>query len=461
MTHDTIENTPGPADTRARSGSVRALQALCLMALTLLVTAPAAAKQVQVESALDHAVLKANTKQLAYLRVALTGFDAPGDKVRAPLNVAIVIDKSGSMQGAKIAQAKEAARAALAQMRDDDILAIVAYDDTVEVLVPATKVSDRELIERGIDRLAAGGMTALFGGVVKGATEVRKFLGKERINRVILLSDGIANVGPSSPRDLAQLGATLGREGIAVTTIGLGLGYNEDLMVQLALASGGQHVFVEHERQLAPIFREGFGNLASIVAKEVVVRIRLADELRPVRVLGRDADIIGSSVTVQMPAIYARQIDDLVLELEARPMSPKSMKVAAIEVSYHNVITRAADRISTSVSAEVSDELGLWEASENAAVLVAILERLANERSRMAVELRDQGRTDEARRLLEQNVRELKGGAARFGSDTLEKLAREYDRDAKNLEGESWNRQRKVLQRRNQASPYQFETNNF
>jgi Ca-activated chloride channel family protein len=432
-----------------------------LTTLLLIATASTRAQQVRVETGLDHTVLKANTKQLVYLRVALTGFDAPAEKVRAPLNVAIVIDKSGSMKGDKIGRAKEAAKAALAQMRDDDIVSIVAYDGTVEVLVPATKVSDRDVILRGIDRLDAGGMTALFGGVVKGASEVRKFLAKERVNRVILLSDGVANVGPSSPRDLAQLGATLGREGIAVTTVGLGLGYNEDLMVELAQGSGGQHVFIEHERQLAQVFKEGFGNLASIVAKEVVVKIRLSPEFRPVRVLGREADIVGDSVVVQMPAIYARQLDDLVLEVELRPLSPRTLEVGSVEVTYHNVVTHAADRFSTSITAEVSDVASTWEESENRDVKVAVIERLANERSRKAVELRDQGKTDEARALLDMNARELRSGATRYKSKTLDKLSIEYSEDSENMDGDSWNRQRKVLQRRNQVSPYQFEMNNF
>lgn len=435
-----------------------------LVSLVAFALPAAHAQQVRVETSLDHSVLQANLKQLAYLRTALTGFDLPGERGRAPLNVAIVIDKSGSMQGTKIEQAKAAARAALSQLRDDDIVAIVAYDDTVEVLVPATKASDRQTIERGIARLSAGGMTALFGGVVKGATEVRKFMTRDRINRVVLLSDGAANVGPASAGELGQLGRTLRKEGIAVTTIGLGLGYNEDLMVQLAQASGGQHVFIEHERQLAQVFKEGFGNLASIVAKEVVVKIRLAEGLRPVRVLGRAAesvDIVGQEVTVQMPALYARQLDDLVLELDVRPLSPQNLQVATIDVSYHNVATNAADKVSMALRADITDDRERWSKSEVPAVRVAVLERIANEKSRQAIELRDQGRVDEARRLMEENARTLKDGASRYGSDTLDKLAKEYDFDADNLEGEQWNRQRKVIQRRNVQSPYQLEQNNF
>lgn len=442
--------------------SIAILSKLLPALVTVLAVGSASAQQVRVETALDHAVLEANHKQTAFLRVGLTGFELPEAR-RAPLNVAIVIDKSGSMQGNKIQQAKAAARAALSQLGPDDIVSIVAYDDTVDVLVPATKVSDREVIERGIARLSAGGMTALFAGVVKGASEVRKFAGKERVNRVVLLSDGAANVGPASAGELGQLGRSLRREGIAVTTVGLGLGYNEDLMVQLALASGGQHVFIEHERQLAQVFREGFGNLATIVAKEVVVKIRLAEGLRPVRVLGRsaDSDVVGQVVTVQMPALYARQVDDVVLEIDVRPLPPQDLQVATIEVSYHNVATNAADKVSMALRAEFTDDRERASRSVVPAVAVAVIERLANERSRQAIELRDQGHVEEARRLLEENVRALRDGANRYGSDTLDKLAKEYDFDADNIDGEHWGRQRKVIQRRNVQSPYQLDTNNF
>lgn len=438
--------------------------ALVAPLLLALAAAPATAQQVRVETALDFSVLEANVKRTAYLRTALTGFELRGERARAPLNVAIVIDKSGSMQGNKIEQAKAATRAALSQLRDDDIVAIVAYDDTVEVLVPATKVSDRATIERGIQRLHAGGMTALFAGVVKGATEVRKFLSRDRVNRVILLSDGAANVGPASAGELGRLGATLRKEGIAVTTVGLGLGYNEDLMVQLAQGSGGQHVFIEHERQLSQVFREGFGNLASIVAKEVVVTIVLREGFRPVRVLGgpgETVDIVGQRVTIQRPALYAQRLDDLVLEVEVRPLPPQMIEVARVEVSYHNVATNATDKVSMAIKVELTTDRERVSRSEVPAVKVAVLERLANEKSWQAIQLRDQGRVEEARRLLEDNAKTLGEGASRYQSDTLDKLSKEYDFDADNLEGEHWGKQRKVMNRRNVQSPYELDENLF
>jgi len=433
-----------------------------LLSLGALMLGPAAAhaQQIEVRSALDRAVLPAHTKHTAYLRVGLKGFTAPGH-ARATLNVAIVIDKSGSMSGDKIGNAREAAKAAVNQLVDDDIVSVLAFDETVQVLVPATKVSDRQTILQGISRLTAGGNTALFAGTVKGGAEVRKFLSKERVNRVVLLSDGQANVGPATASALGQLGATLRKEGISVTTVGLGLGYNEDLLVELAQRSGGQHVFIEDHRRMAEIFKQGFGGLASIVAEEVVVNVTVPVDVRPVRVLGRDAEIIGQTITVQMPELYAGQLDDVVLELEVAAAAPQSRRIAEVEVSYHNTITRSLDRISQTVSAEVSDETARIEGSGDREVGVAVAERLANEASRRAIELRDEGRVDEARRLMQESAATLRERARAYGSKTLEDLSRDYDIDAQNVEGPAWERQRKHMTRRNYVSPYQMELQNF
>jgi len=438
------------------------LRRLCLsLSLVAGSLGTAAAQQVTVQVGLDHSVLAANTKQTSYLRVGLQGFESTSESTRAPLNVAIVIDKSGSMSGEKIANARAAAKAALDALSPDDIVAVVAFDDTVQVLVPATKASDRATIVQGIDRLNAGGMTALFAGVVKGGAEVRKFLSKERVNRVILLSDGQANVGYSSSASLGQLGAQLRKEGIAVTTLGLGLGYNEDLLVQLARESGGQHVFIEDHHQLAKVFREGFGGLASIVAQEVTITIKLADGVRAVRVLGKDAEIIGQTVTVQMAELYAGQLDDVLLEIEVPVTAPQSKQIASVDVTYHNAITRAADRIAMTISAEFADDLGRVERSAQKDVAVAVTERLANEASQRAVALRDEGKIEEARRLIEDNAKRLQEGARRWDSKTLDRLSKDYELDADNLDGDGWNKQRKHMARRNYVSPYQLDNTNF
>jgi Ca-activated chloride channel family protein len=204
------------------------------------------------------------------------------------------------MSGSKIVQARQAAIAAVKRLRDDDIISVVLYNSSVQVLVPATKATDRNQIIHRIESVRAGGGTALFAGVSKGAAEVRKFRDDDSVNRVILLSDGRANVGPKSPRELARLGRSLVKEGISVSTLGLGLGYNEDLMSGLASAGSGNHIFVEEEDDLVAVFNNEFNDLMSVVAGDFKIHARVAKGIRPVRVLGTDADIKGQNIYIPL-----------------------------------------------------------------------------------------------------------------------------------------------------------------
>ena len=228
------------------------------------------ARQVTLDVSLSQPTLLADKQQTTFVKVGLTGFELSNEKERAPVNIALVLDKSGSMAGDKLERAKEAAISAVERMSANDIVSVVTYDTTVSVVVPATKLTDRAALISKIREIPSNGSTALFAGVGKGAEELRKFLDKERVNRVILLSDGLANVGPQSPSELGELGRSMAKEGISVSTIGLGLDYNEDLMTKLASESDGNHVFVEKSTQLVDVFNREFNDVLSVVAQEVV-----------------------------------------------------------------------------------------------------------------------------------------------------------------------------------------------
>ncbi|MGD8236004.1 MAG: VWA domain-containing protein, partial [Chromatiales bacterium] len=195
---------------------------LITLFLTSLLALPAQARQIELSAELGTPVVEAGRAHKTFLKISLTGFELSGLKERTPANVALVLDESGSMTGEKLEEAKEAALLAVDLLNGDDILSIISYDSHVKVLVPATRVADKSDIRRAIRAMKAGGQTALFAGVSKGAREIRKFIDKERVNRIILLSDGQANVGPSTTTELGELGMSLGKEGISVTTIGLG-----------------------------------------------------------------------------------------------------------------------------------------------------------------------------------------------------------------------------------------------
>jgi len=404
------------------------------------------ASQVRLDVSLANPVLIAGKKQTTYLKVGLTGFELDGQTKRTPANIAIVIDRSGSMQGEKLKQAKEAAAVAVNRLNGVDIVSVIAYDDTVNVLVPATKASDRGAILAGIERIEAGGSTALFAGVSKGAEEVRKFLDRTRVNRVILLSDGLANVGPDTPGALGELGSSLFKEGISVTTLGLGLGYNEDLMSQLAQRSDGNHAFVEHSKDLVKIFNYEFGDVLSVVAQEVVVTIICSNGIRPVRVLGRQAAIAGQKVVAAINQLYSNQEKYVMLEVEVPEGAVNSSRdVARVEVTYANMATKTTDRLTSAVAVRFSDSEQQVVEQRDKIVLEAAVMQVATERNMKATELRDKGQVEEAKQLLILNAGYLQQQAGELESEQLDAYAGDNEEDARNLAPSSWNARRKSM----------------
>lgn len=405
------------------------------------------AKQIQLDVAMAKPTMVVQPgKSENHLRIALTGFELTQARRRMPVNVAIVIDKSGSMGGNKIEQARRAAIQAIDRLGEDDIVSIVAYDSSVNVLVPATKASDRELIKAKISSLQAGGNTALFAGVSKGAAEVRKFKADNRVNRVILLSDGLANVGPSAPSDLEELGGSLIKEGISVSTMGLGLGYNEDLMTRLALVSSGNHVFIEDAENLVQVFQNEFDDVLSVVAQKLHIKATLAEGVRPVKVLNHPADITGQQVTIDLGQLYSNQQRYFVIEVElASGSAGSSMPVADVVVDYINMATETQDKLASSVRVKFTDSQELADSEVNKEVMAACVIQIANERNRKATELRDAGEVEKARQLLLQNADYLGQNYRNLGVPELQLRCELNGLQAEKLQAKDWAANRKGM----------------
>lgn len=413
---------------------------------TGLLAPSAPAEQVKLNVQLAKPLLLANKKQTTFLKVGITGYELLKESDRAPVNVAIVLDKSGSMAGEKILQARNAAKMAIGRLNANDIVSVVTYDSTVRVLVPATKVSDKPSIFAQVDRIQAEGSTALFAGVSKGAEELRKFMSKERVNRVFLLSDGQANVGPKSPGELGELGVSLAKEGISVTTLGLGLGYNEDLMAQLALKSDGRHSFVEDATQLAQIFNEDFGEMLTVVAQEVEVKIKCTPGIRPVRILGREGDISGQTVVTKLNQIYSNQEQYVLLEVEIPATAADQYRdIAVVDLKYMNLGTKTTDRLSSTIGARFSASEQAVVKNESRDVMITCVSQIAVENNRKATVLRDSGRVAEARQVLLSNGAFLGDNARRFKSSFLRQYGVFNGISANNLDGEKWSAERKQM----------------
>ena len=383
----------------------------------------------------DRAVLPAGDAQNVVLKITLDAPLAPAEAKRPRVNIALVMDQSGSMSGTKMQMAREAAIEALTRLGKDDVFSLVTYDTDVTTLVPAQQVRDVNAIVRQIRQIRAGGSTALFGGVSQGASEIRKHIEERYIHRVVLLSDGLANVGPSHPSDLGRLGAGLFKESISVTTIGVGTDYNEDLMARLSQRSDGNTYFAEAGMDLPRIFAAELGEVLNVVAKEVRVIVTLPDDVTPVEIIGREGRIKGNRIELSMNQLYGGQEKYALIEVRLPPAaSGTTLNVARAEVAYQDPFAGTPMRSTGIAKASFSRDPEKVSASTNVGVVRDYQRNLNALAQEKAIELSVQGRPKEAAATQRQSAAKMKAVGSMYGDAQLAKEAEVVEDQAEILE---------------------------
>jgi Ca-activated chloride channel homolog len=274
-----------------------------------------------------------NSPQEVVVKIDLTAAPVKSKK-RLPVNLAVVLDRSGSMSGAKIEKARQAAISVLDQLNEGDIFSLVVYDTHVQVLIPAQPIEDKEFLRSRISRIQPGGSTALYDGVATGAEQLQRYFSKNRINRMLLLSDGLANVGPSTPSEMSDLGRHLAQRGIAVSTIGLGDDYNEDLMAGLAEASDANYYYVKDVEELPSIFAKELGELLTVVTRDIQIEIICPEGVEPIDLIGRSERFQNRKTVVHLSPFASGQNRYLFLRCRVFESDQKAREIAKVKVDY-------------------------------------------------------------------------------------------------------------------------------
>jgi Ca-activated chloride channel family protein len=408
--------------------------------LTALAAAALAAPGVRASTVtckveLDRAILPADSVTRAVIKVTLDVPRPESSKNRPPINVALVLDRSGSMSGDKIRRAREAAIEALNRLDARDLISVVAYNHTVETIVTSEPADRTDAIASRISRIEASGNTALFGGVSQGAAEIRRHLDDRHVPRIILLSDGLANVGPSSPDDLGRLGAALMKEGIAVSTVGLGTDYNEDLMTRLSQNSDGNAYFASASEDLARIFASELGSVLNVAARDVTVEITCPGDVRPLRIIGRDGRIDGRTVSLKLNQLYGGQQKFALIEVEIQPVPANETRLlATASISYEGAIDQSRGSATAKVSAQFSRKDEEVQQSANRIVIKEVMlneSALAKDR---AVQLADQGKRNEAAAELKKQGQVMRAKAKQYKMEELAPAAVQLEQQAGDIE---------------------------
>jgi Ca-activated chloride channel homolog len=342
---------------------------------------------------------------------------------RVPLNISIVIDRSGSMQGIKMGYAKRAAKNIIDQLRPDDLVSIVVYDSNVDTIQPPVKVIEKEKIKSKIDAITPQASTNLWGGTEQGYQFVKRNFEPGYVNRVLLISDGLANVGlTDSTLIKIRVQKYKDDEGISISTFGVGLDYNETLMTDMAETGAGNYYFIASPDKMTAIFNNELKGLLSVAAQNAELKIKLPK---------------GITIQKCYPLKFQQTGDELVVKL--RDLSSDEIKAALFTFKIDDKINDVLKFMSILTYTDVTD--GQQKSLTNANTLSPIknmdaylthfnkkaIEQTilytANENLETAMNLMEKGKYKEARQYLTNNSDYLKANFIYVKNDgTLMKL---------------------------------------
>lgn len=287
----------------------------------------------QLES--SHAVLAPGDAGF-YLRLRVKAAKSVGAD-RQPLNLALVFDRSGSMnEDAKIGHARKAGRLVVDNLTDQDYVAFVGFNHEVQTLVPLHRVVNREYLHHRIDELEADGYTNLSAGLLEGCAQLHKRLKEPGRHHVILLTDGLANCGVTEPNRLVALVQRCTERGITLTTVGVGTDYDEKLLARMAQAGGGRYVYVAKADEIPKALEEELGALLAVVAQNAKLKIELPQGIEVQQVFGRDEPLKPGVVTVPLGDLTSTEERVLVLKCRAGAESKEPIELLAV-LAYDDV----------------------------------------------------------------------------------------------------------------------------
>lgn len=278
----------------------------------------------------------ASTPQVAYLLVEA---EPDGASESVPLNFCLVLDRSGSMQGAKLAAMKEATKLVVDTLTPEDIVSIVLFDDQVQTLLPAMPASDKAMIKGVIDAVQEAGGTAMSGGMAAGQAELRKNAAPDRLSSMLVLTDGQTWGDEDRCR---QIAGELAQEGATITALGLGAEWNEKLLDDLAEAAGGTSDYIADPNQITTFFQRAVRSAKGTVARDARLLLRLAREVTP-RAVHRVTPVIANlgyqpigqnEVSVRIGDLEAGAVASVAVDLLVPPRAAGSFRIAQAELHY-------------------------------------------------------------------------------------------------------------------------------
>jgi Ca-activated chloride channel family protein len=314
---------------------------------------------------------------------AIAQLDASGAGFgrRLPLNLCLVIDRSGSMEGEPLEYVKRACGHVVDLLDQNDILSVVTFEDRVDIVMPARRVVNKALIKEHINRIQPGNTTNIYDGIMAGASQVASIRSEGYVNRVVVLTDGEPTSGVKDYSSIVGCAAEQRSRGITTTALGFGPDYNEELLAGLAKRGGGNYYYIARPELIPEVFRSELEQLLTTVAKNIRLRLILGRWVEVRQVYGQQPIFGPRTVEVQLPDLERGASLRTLIEMSLGRRPAATYRVARVEVTYDDCVTGAFNQrlegdlvfnfvadgslVASGVNGTVQREIELAKASRN------------------------------------------------------------------------------------------------
>jgi Ca-activated chloride channel family protein len=284
------------------------------------------------------ALTVSGAEQVAYALVDIKAMSS-GQLRTMPANFGLVLDRSGSMDGEKMENLKEAAGYVVDHLNENDLVSVTVFDDQVETIIPNQPLKDREGVKSRLGSVIPRGGTQISDGLKAGLAEAGKGFSKDRVNRILLLTDGQTWDDEAACLTLAD---EAGRKGIAVTSIGLGEEWNEKLLLQLAERSHGNSHWIQNPIAILDAFRQEVEGAQSVAATNLSMTARMSPGIKPVKVYATmpmisdvsTKAVNGQNIMADLGSLDSRRGQAMLIEARVPPQKAGKFRLGQVEVTY-------------------------------------------------------------------------------------------------------------------------------
>ncbi len=313
----------------------------------------------------SHAMAAQNTREHVLVKMTASGM-AMG--ARMPVNLCLILDRSGSMEGPPIEFMKQACYYVVDLLEPNDVLSVVAFEETAQVIMPARRVVNKALIKEHISRIDVGNTTNLYDGIAAGASQIASVASPGYVNRALLFTDGEPTAGNKDFNSIVGQVAEQKSRGVTVTALGFGGEYNEELLAAIAKRSGGNYYYITRPDLIPEIFRKELETLMMIVARNVRMRAQLSRWVQVRQIYGKLPTFGHRSAEVTLSDMERSETRTALIELGFEPRPGGTYRVLKVEVTYDDSISGRTETVMGDVVVEFTADAALVASGVNALV---------------------------------------------------------------------------------------------